>query len=151
MSAAHAPRATPSPSPAATGTASGETPQALCEAWLKDPWRPGVKTWDREDFDQLSTLAGSPQLVLFYCWTQLPMSYWRTVPLPHFPSHSDNGHWAWPAGGKPAPGDGSSQGGNWGPGGGAQGGGNSQANKASGASTSASIGNASTGNRTARP
>jgi hypothetical protein len=102
ISATHAPKDKPTPTAtAATSNASADTPQALCEAWLKNPWRPGVKNWDDEDFDKLSTLAGSPQMVLFYCWKKLPRDYWGPAPVFRYPPGYRNGHWAWTPGSNP--------------------------------------------------
>jgi hypothetical protein len=111
ISAAHAPKDKPAPTAtAAASNAPADTPQALCEAWLKNPWRPWVKNWDDEDFDKLSTLAGSPQMVLFYCWTKLPRDYWGSAPGFHYPPGYSNGHWDWTPGSKPpAQGNGPSQ------------------------------------------
>jgi hypothetical protein len=112
ISATHAPKATPKPTPVGGDSVAAETPQALCEAWLKDPWRPGVKNWDDEDFDKLSTLAGGPQMVLFYCWKNLPRGFWGSWPFFRFPPRYSNGHWDWTPGNQPpASGDGNSQGG----------------------------------------
>jgi hypothetical protein len=78
---------------AASGAVS--TPQAMCQAWLKDPWRPGSKDWDEADFDKLSALAGSPKNVLYYCSTQLPKDYWQSQPPVHYPPRSSSGRWDW--------------------------------------------------------
>jgi hypothetical protein len=112
ISAAHAPKDKPAPTAtAATSNAPAATPQALCEAWLKNPWRPGVKNWDDEDFAKLSALAGSPQMVLYYCSTKLPRDYWGSAPFFHYPQGYNNGHWAWtPDSNSPAQGNGPSQG-----------------------------------------
>jgi hypothetical protein len=105
VSAAQAPKDRPT----ATSSAPADASQALCEAWLQNPWRPGVKNWDKEDFDKLSTLAGSPQMVLYYCWTKLPKDDWGSS---HYPARYSDGRWAWtPGSGQPTPGDGNSQGG----------------------------------------
>lgn len=102
---------------AGVSNASADTGQALCRAWLQNPWQPHVKNWDDDDFDKLSTLAGSPQLVLFYCWKILPRDYWGTGPAFHYPQRYSNGHWAWvPDDKPPTPGNGPSQGGDSGPG-----------------------------------
>ena len=84
----------PTPTPT---TASGavDTPQAMCQAWLKNPWRPGSKAWDEADFGKLSTLAGSPTSVLYYCSTQLPKDYWQSQPSAHYPPRSSSGRWDW--------------------------------------------------------
>jgi hypothetical protein len=125
VSATHAPKDTPTPTAtAATSGSPAGTPLALCEAWLQNPWRPGAKNWDNQDFDKLSALAGGPQMVLFYCWTNLPKSYWGSVH--YLPRYSD-GHWAWPPGGKlPLPVNGNSQDGLSDSGGNSQGGASSQ-------------------------
>jgi hypothetical protein len=84
---------------AKSGTAG--TPQAMCQAWLMDPWRPGAKDWDEADFDKLSALAGSPKKVLYYCSTQLPQDYWQSQPPVHYPPRSSSGRWDWtPPGGR---------------------------------------------------
>lgn len=123
VSASQAPAAKPTP----TGTAgasnsSADTGQALCRAWLENPWRPGVKNWDADDFNELSTLARGPQMVLFYCWTKLPRDYWGPGPALHYPPGYSNGRWDWIPGNRPpAPGNGNSQGGDSGAGSGSSG------------------------------
>jgi hypothetical protein len=84
------------PTPTAASGAVG-TPQALCQAWLKDPWRPGSKDkdWDEADFDKLSALAGSSRNVLYYCWTQLPKDYWQSQPFAQYPPRPNSGRWDW--------------------------------------------------------
>lgn len=116
--ASQAPRDSPRPTAAAgAGNAPASTPEALCEAWLKNPWRPDAKNWDEEDFKKLSALAQGPQMVLYYCWTTVPQSFWATVPGLRFPQRYSDGHWDWPPGGKPpAPGNGPAQGGDSGAG-----------------------------------
>ena len=102
------PRVSPAANPTLHGVASREptptaasgsagTPQAMCQAWLKNPWRPGSKDkdWDEADFDKLSALAGSPRDVLYYCWTQLPKDYWQSQPPVHYPPRSSSGRWDW--------------------------------------------------------
>jgi hypothetical protein len=123
VSASQAPAVKPAPaSTAGAGNAPADTGQALCAAWLKNPWQPGVKNWDDDDFNKLSTLAGGPQLVLFYCWKELPRDYWGTGPALNYPPGYSNGHWAWTPGNKPpAPGKDPSQGGDSGPGSGSTG------------------------------
>jgi len=100
--------------PASAGSSVTDTSQALCKAWLDNPWRPGAKDWDEEDFDKLSGLAGSPQLVLFYCWTKLPPDYWGPKPAIRYPARYFGGRWAWtpPDGKAQGPGNSGSSGGN---------------------------------------
>jgi hypothetical protein len=99
------------------GNASADRDQALCRAWLKNPWWPGVKNWDHEDFNTLSAIAGGPQMVLFYCWKKLPRDYGGTGPALHYPPGYGNGHWAsMPDIKPPAPGNGPAQGGDSGDG-----------------------------------
>jgi hypothetical protein len=98
--ALHGVAASREPAPTTASIVAG-TAQAMCQAWLKDPWRPGSRNWDEADFDKLSALAGGPRNVLYYCWTQLPKDYWQSQPPVNYPPRSSNGRWDWtPPGGK---------------------------------------------------
>lgn len=119
VSASPTPANQPTPTVAAgvSNASAADTDQALCRAWLKNPWWPGVKNWDHEDFNKLSAIAGGPQMVLLYCWKKLPRDYWGTGPALHYPPGYGNGHWASvPDIKPPAPGNGPSQGGDSGDG-----------------------------------
>jgi hypothetical protein len=113
VSASPTPAGQPTPTGAAgASNASADMGQALCRAWLQNPWQPGVKNWDDDDFNKLSTLAHGPQMVLMYCWKILPRDYWGAGPALHYPQRYSNGHWAWvPDDKPPAPGNVPSQGG----------------------------------------
>lgn len=51
-------------------------------------------------------------MVLFYCWKNLPRSFWGSSPFSRYPPRYNNGRWDWTPGNQPpAPGDGNSQGG----------------------------------------
>ena len=84
----------------ATGSPPTDTPRALCEAWLKNPWQPNAKDWDEEDFDKLSALAHCPQWVLWYCAKILPGYQWGAKPDVHYPARYSTGRWWWTPDGK---------------------------------------------------
>ena len=92
------PTATPTPSRAATATAPAQGPRQRCQAYFKNPWRPGSRSWDKTDFTKLAKAAGGPQWVLRYCFTYLKGQPWWGSPGFRFPNGFDGGVWAWTPG-----------------------------------------------------
>jgi hypothetical protein len=72
--------ATPVWSPPSSATASPSQYAAECQAYFKNPWKPGAQSgdksggqsWDQADFGKLSAAAGGPQYVLVFCVKYLP-------------------------------------------------------------------------------
>jgi hypothetical protein len=91
--------------PSAQAGATADGPRQWCEEWLKNPWRPGDKEWDKADFDKLTAKAHGPQFVLWYCVKLLPAGYFGAKPGTGYPARYNNGPWWWVPGGKePGPG-----------------------------------------------
>jgi hypothetical protein len=111
-----------SATPVATAT-GGTTARAtaLCQAYFKDPWRNGSRSWDRSDFQALSKAAGGAKWVLRYCVQNkyLTGSTWSSGHF-QYPQGYEGGPWGW------TPGQDSGQ---------SHGGGNSQENSGSSQTT----------------
>jgi hypothetical protein len=62
----HRPAITSAPGPTSDAPADG--PRDECQAYFKNPWKPGSTSWDKSDFEKLSKVApGGAAWVLWYC------------------------------------------------------------------------------------
>ncbi len=92
--AAHAkPTAVPSGDASAPAPKAG--PKQWCEAYFKNPWRPGSTSWDKSDFIKLSRAANGPWWVLRYCAPYLNGPSWLGDHGFRLPAGYDGGPWAW--------------------------------------------------------
>jgi hypothetical protein len=87
-----------STSAAPTGPRQG--PKQWCQAYFKDPWRPGSTSWDMSDFTKLAKAARGPRWVLKYCLRYLTGQPWSGGHGFRFPTGFEGGSWAWPPSGE---------------------------------------------------
>jgi hypothetical protein len=96
--------ATPAARGTATATPSGSAaaagPGQWCQAYFKNPWRPGSTSWDKSDFEKLGKAAGGPRWVLRYCVKYLTGSLRPGGQGSHFPNGYSGGSWASPSNGQ---------------------------------------------------
>jgi hypothetical protein len=83
---------TPTASQAGTGAAG---PQEWCREYFTNPWRPGSKNWDRQDFQKLAKAANGPRWVLKFCIKYLTAPGWSPGHGYRFPPGWEGGSWAW--------------------------------------------------------
>jgi hypothetical protein len=103
---ASATTAAPSGSASATTAGPMQGSRQLCQAYFKNPWRPGSTSWDMSDFTKLAKAAGGPRWVLKYCLPYLRGEPWSGGHGFRFPTGFDGGSWAWPPNGEgPGPGN----------------------------------------------
>jgi hypothetical protein len=89
------PAARPTPTAALSGSAATTNPRQWCQAYFKNPWRPGSRSWDMADFAKLAKAAGGSRWVLRYCFPYLTGLPWSGGHDTHVPNGFDGGSWAW--------------------------------------------------------
>jgi hypothetical protein len=94
--------AAPSGSTSAAPTSPKQDAKQWCQAYFKDPWRQGSKSWDMSDFTKLAKAAGGARWVLKYCLPYLTGQPWSRHGF-RFPTGFDGGSWAWPPSGEANP------------------------------------------------